>query len=60
MIFLQRVTARTQCAGHDCPEREGCSRYDSRIQGAPWASFDVERTQFEGPCLHRIVKEKTK
>jgi hypothetical protein len=51
---MQRITPRTQCAGQRCPESEGCARYAMRVQGAPWASFDVERMRFESPCLHRI------
>ena len=61
MIFRQRMIARTQCAGQDCNERDGCDRYEQSTQGAPWASFDLERTldQTEGPCLHRIDLKKT-
>lgn len=62
MIFRQMVIPRTQCSGQKCPERDGCRRYEQRSPGAPWASFDMERTldQTEGPCLHRIdLKKRT-
>ena len=54
MIFRQRIIAKTQCAGQNCNERDGCARYEQRTPGSPWASFDLERVWFIEPCLHKI------
>lgn len=53
MRFLQRILAKTQCAGQHCTERWECARYELREQGAPWASLDLERQRVGGPCIHR-------
>ena len=56
---------KENCAGQQCPERDGCRRYESRIPARKvviedrkipifeWASFDIERQIF-GDCPQRI------
>lgn len=39
-----------QCAGQDCAERRSCIRYRTRVGAARWASFDIDRRKFKGPC----------
>ena len=53
------MNPKTNCAGQDCPERDGCRRYVTRtadrVEGPnkipvfEWASFDIERQQ-QGNC----------
>lgn len=58
--------AKLNCAGRECPEREGCRRFVTRIATGKavasngyefktytWASFDVERARM-GDCHSRI------
>lgn len=52
--FVQRVTDAHQCAGNECHERKQCQRYRRRSPQAPWASFDIERKQYPGPCIHKL------
>ena len=54
MTFRQHITAATQCAGQDCRERRQCLRYLHREARAEWASFDIERQRYPGPCIHRM------
>lgn len=53
------------CAGQQCPERDGCKRYEHRqsssfiedegkkIPQFAWASYDIERLAFDS-CAARI------
>lgn len=64
--FEPAPDAKTNCVGRECPERDGCRRYevriparieivrDHRIPRMEWASFDIER-MVEGNCPHRIT-----
>ena len=58
---------KLNCAGQDCPEREGCRRFEVRVpdryeKGADglkvslfeWGGFDIERKRFGG-CASRAV-----
>lgn len=59
------LSAKLNCAGQGCPERQGCRRYEVGIVGhkeivqgkevavLDWASFDIERQRF-GDCPHRL------
>jgi hypothetical protein len=58
VTFQQQILSSTQCAGAQCPERDQCQRYRRRDAHAPWASFDIERQQYPGPCVHRLKFEK--
>ena len=44
------------CTGQGCDEREECLRWvrPPSTFGQKWASFDLERRRFPGPCVHRI------
>lgn len=46
---------KTQCAGHNCPERKGCLRYVRRL-GDDWASLDIERERTQ-TCPPKIEYE---
>ena len=47
-----RIRALTQCAGQECPERQGCARFENRDVRGNWASLDLER-KLTGTCVHR-------
>ena len=60
--WLQGDFAKANCAGQWCGERDGCRRYEVRIEGPEdvsvkrrcggWISADVEREIFGGECPH--------
>lgn len=57
--------AKLNCAGQQCPERDGCRRFEVRIPDGTikirgkdfatfaWASFDIERQHF-GNCASLV------
>jgi hypothetical protein len=55
LTFNPSTAPEVQCAGQDCPDRKNCQRFRNRRGSAPYASFDLERTRYTGPCLHRIA-----
>lgn len=53
MTFEVDTSDKVMCAGGGCAQRDKCLRYIKRGHWK-WASFDIERKQYVGPCVHRI------